>query len=158
MACLPLLSAQRQVPAYHVARRSGEFPRPSERINFHRDIASTLLWNRLVSDFATDNDLKHNFSKDAKMAGMEWYYSFMAGHPQISLRRPEATSLNRTTAFNPVEINIFNNHNELMSKYRFQSESEGSETTAELECLSPGAGNPSCDIGVPHPALGGRWQ
>ncbi|KOC70479.1 Ribosome-binding protein 1 [Habropoda laboriosa] len=29
MACLPLLSAQRQVPAYHVVRRSGEFPRPS---------------------------------------------------------------------------------------------------------------------------------
>ncbi|KOC66197.1 hypothetical protein WH47_07266 [Habropoda laboriosa] len=28
-----LLSAQRQVPAYHVARRSGEFPRPSERPN-----------------------------------------------------------------------------------------------------------------------------
>lgn len=38
---------------------------------------------------------------------MDWYYNFMASHPNISLRRPEATSLKRITGFNPEEKQIF---------------------------------------------------
>ncbi|CAH0723209.1 unnamed protein product, partial [Brenthis ino] len=58
------------------------------------------------------------------MAGIDWYYNFMARHPNISLRRPEATSINRITAFNQEEIDIFfENLKTLMVKYQFKSNS-----------------------------------
>ncbi|RLU26169.1 hypothetical protein DMN91_002335 [Ooceraea biroi] len=54
------------------------------------------------------------------MARMDWYYNFMKRHPNISLRRPEATSLNRVTAFNKEETEkFFSNLRELMLKYNF---------------------------------------
>jgi hypothetical protein len=33
------------------------------------------------------------------MAGDKWYYGFIARHPQISLRQPEATSMARARGF-----------------------------------------------------------
>lgn len=58
------------------------------------------------------------------MAGMDWYYSFMARHPEISLRRPEATSLSRITAFNKEETDIFlENLTRMMTSYGFKADS-----------------------------------
>lgn len=58
------------------------------------------------------------------MAGMDWYYNFLARHPNISLRRPEATSINRITAFNEEETDIFFvNLKALMITYKFKSDS-----------------------------------
>ncbi|KOC63619.1 Cytochrome P450 6a9, partial [Habropoda laboriosa] len=49
-ACLPLLNAQRQVPVHHVARRSGEFPRPSVD-----DIHFILITLNILSPPVTDD-------------------------------------------------------------------------------------------------------
>ncbi|CAH2101982.1 unnamed protein product [Euphydryas editha] len=62
---------------------------------------------RIAFRFAEANKLKHNFNKSTQLAGKDWYYGFMARHPSISLRMPEATSLNRITAFNATEVNLF---------------------------------------------------
>lgn len=78
---------------------------------------------KIAFDFATANGLRHNFNQETGMAGMDWYYSFMSRHPSISLRRPEATSLSRISAFNEEETDIFfNNLTQLMSKHHFKSD------------------------------------
>lgn len=46
----------------------------------------------------------------------------MSRHPSISLRTPEAISLNRITAFNVIEVNLFFSQLEtLQTKYNFPS-------------------------------------
>nr|XP_023020863.1 uncharacterized protein LOC111509369 [Leptinotarsa decemlineata] len=62
---------------------------------------------RIGFRFAEVNKLRHNFNKNTQLAGKDWYYGFMARHPSISLRMPEATSINRITAFNATEVNLF---------------------------------------------------
>lgn len=62
---------------------------------------------RIAFQFAEANKLKHNFNKETQLAGKDWYYGFMSRHSSISLRIPEATSLNRITAFNATEVNLF---------------------------------------------------
>lgn len=62
---------------------------------------------RIAFQFAEANKLKNNFNKETQLAGKDWYYGFMSRHPSISLRIPEATSLNRITAFNANEVNLF---------------------------------------------------
>jgi hypothetical protein len=42
----------------------------------------------------------HNFCKETKLAGRDWLEGFSRRNPGISLRRPQATSINRITAFN----------------------------------------------------------
>ncbi|CAH2108801.1 unnamed protein product [Euphydryas editha] len=55
---------------------------------------------RLAYKIAEQNGLKHNFNRTEKMAGKAWYYAFMKRHKdKISLRQPEATSLNRAKGF-----------------------------------------------------------
>ncbi|XP_044745210.1 chaetoglobosin A biosynthesis cluster protein C-like [Coccinella septempunctata] len=65
---------------------------------------------RIAFRFAEANKLKHSFNKESQLAGKDWYYGFMSRHPSISLRIPEATSLNRITAFNAAEVNLFFEH------------------------------------------------
>ncbi|XP_008480367.1 jerky protein homolog-like, partial [Diaphorina citri] len=74
--------------------------------------------------FAIANNLKHNFDVETQKAGRDWYYGFIQRHPAISLRTPEATSLNRIMAFNEDEVKIFfENLTALQSKYNFQPKS-----------------------------------
>jgi hypothetical protein len=49
----------------------------------------------LPYEIAEINNLPHRFSHEKRMAGDKWYYGFIARHPQISLRQPEATSVAR---------------------------------------------------------------
>ena len=47
-------------------------------------------------------------------------YGFLSRHPEISLRTPEATSINRVKAFNKKEVSIFyNNLEQLLNNYSF---------------------------------------
>lgn len=56
------------------------------------------------------------------MAGKDWFYGFKKRHPNISLRKPESTSINRITAFNETEVKIFfNNLESLQKKYQFDA-------------------------------------
>ena len=46
----------------------------------------------------------HSFSKTKEIAGKDWLSGFRARHPQLSLRKPEATS---AAAFNKVNVGKF---------------------------------------------------
>lgn len=63
----------------------------------------------LAYEFATKNKLKFPQSwEDNKMAGEDWLTSVRSRHSDIlSLRQPEATSLNRMMAFNKTNVGEF---------------------------------------------------
>ncbi|CAG4961125.1 unnamed protein product [Colias eurytheme] len=61
---------------------------------------------KVAFDYAESMNLKHNFNKVTKMAGRNWLTAFMARN-NISVRKPEATSINRITAFNKEEVQLF---------------------------------------------------
>ncbi|XP_045453927.1 MFS-type transporter clz9-like [Melitaea cinxia] len=77
---------------------------------------------KIAFKFAEVNNLKHNFDKKTQMAGKDWFYAFKKRNPNISLRRPESTSINRITAFNETEVKMFfNNLESLQTKYQFDA-------------------------------------
>ncbi|XP_058805227.1 uncharacterized protein LOC131672183 [Phymastichus coffea] len=51
-------------------------------------------------------DFPNSWNKDEK-AGMEWYKKFRRRHPQLTLRTPEQTSLNRVKAFCTTKVQKF---------------------------------------------------
>ena len=53
---------------------------------------------KLAFDLAEKANIQHPFKNG--VAGRDWLRGFMARHPEISLRRPEGTSLNRAISFN----------------------------------------------------------
>lgn len=75
---------------------------------------------RAVFSYAERLSIPHKFNKEKKEAGKDWMYAFMGRHPELSFRKPEATSLNRIQAFNKDEVGRFFEHLEnLLSKFRF---------------------------------------
>lgn len=53
------------------------------------------------------------------MAGMDWVRGFLK-RDKISLRKPEATSLSRLTAFNKEEVEMFyKNLDTVLNKHKF---------------------------------------
>lgn len=75
----------------------------------------------LAYNVAEKMKIKHNFNKISKKAGDDWVASFRKRNPRISLRTPEPTSINRITAFNKAEVELFyKNLEDLMGKYNFE--------------------------------------
>lgn len=75
---------------------------------------------RIAFEFADKNNIKHNFNEATKLAGKDWAQGFMRRNPQLSLRKPEATSINRILSFNKNEISHFyDNLKSVMDKYNF---------------------------------------
>ena len=54
---------------------------------------------RLAFDIAVRADMTHPFDTAKGLAGVDWVKAFTECHPDISLRRPIATSLARITGF-----------------------------------------------------------
>ncbi|XP_011877480.1 PREDICTED: uncharacterized protein LOC105567310, partial [Vollenhovia emeryi] len=55
-------------------------------------------------------------------AGVDWFSSFLKRHPILSIRTPEATSLARVSAFNPITVKrFFDNLKEILDEYPFTS-------------------------------------
>lgn len=75
---------------------------------------------QIAFEYAVAKKLRHNFNVEKKSCGKDWLRGFLARHPRISLRRPEATSLNRVMAFNRKNVNLFYDNLELVfEKYKF---------------------------------------
>ena len=75
---------------------------------------------RIAFEFATKNGIKQTFSAEKGIAGKDWFYGFITRHPNLSLRKPEATSVNRVQAFNRNEVqHFFSNLEAVISKQKF---------------------------------------
>jgi hypothetical protein len=58
-----------------------------------------------------------NSWKANKNAGKDWLYGFMRRHPDLSIRKPQATSLSRATSFNVHNVSaFFDNVEEVISR------------------------------------------
>lgn len=62
---------------------------------------------KLAFEIAETNNIPHRFNKGSKMAGDKWYYSFLSRHPELALRKPEATSMARATGFSKERTDEF---------------------------------------------------
>ncbi|KAJ0176485.1 hypothetical protein K1T71_007664 [Dendrolimus kikuchii] len=73
----------------------------------------------LAYQFAEANNVSNNFNKETKMAGKEWLAGFRCRNPDISLRKPEATSAARAQAFNrPQVARFFNTYQNVIETYK----------------------------------------
>lgn len=78
----------------------------------------------LAYELAVRNNLHQNFNREKKMAGKTWLYSFLARHPKLRLRKPEATSIGRAIGFNRTAVeSFFQMLTKICDKYRFRPES-----------------------------------
>lgn len=83
---------------------------------------SAIESRRLAYQFAVKVDKKIPSGwKSNELAGPDWFEGFMRRHPKLSMRKPEATSLARATAFNRVNVAaFFNLYDEIMPKFTFE--------------------------------------
>lgn len=61
----------------------------------------------LAFQLAERNKLPHPFNKEKKMAGEDWMCNFLTRHPELSARKPEATSGARAMGFNRPSVQKF---------------------------------------------------
>lgn len=77
----------------------------------------------LVFDWAEANKIQHRFNKIKKRAGWDWIKGFRRRHPEITLRRPENTSIARAMAFNKPNIaKFFESYQDLLEEHKFPPE------------------------------------
>lgn len=77
----------------------------------------------LAFQFANKLNLEYPsaWNVDSK-AGRKWYYLFMKRHPQLTLRTPEQTSMNRVKAFCKENVDkFFANLSSLIDEFNFDS-------------------------------------
>lgn len=75
---------------------------------------------KLAFQLAEQFKLKHRFNMAKKSAGKHFYYDFIKRHPDLSLRRPESTSLMRAVGFNRPQVErLFSNLKDICEKYHF---------------------------------------
>jgi len=58
-------------------------------------------------ELAEKNHLEHNFDRNLKRTGPDWFESFLHRHHNLSIRDAETTSLGRLMAFNRPQVNQF---------------------------------------------------
>ncbi|KMQ82951.1 pogo transposable element with krab domain-like protein [Lasius niger] len=77
---------------------------------------------KFAYDLAKHLNLPHQFKKEKKTAGKQFYYDFIARHPDLSLRTPQSTSIQRMLGFSRHQVErFFNKYTELLAKYNFSA-------------------------------------
>lgn len=61
----------------------------------------------MAYQLAVKNNKKSNFCTKNEMAEYDWYKCFVKKHPELSLRKPEATSVARAMGFNKTVVGQF---------------------------------------------------
>lgn len=80
-----------------------------------------LELRKVAYDFAEKNGMKHKFNKNKQIAGKDWFQAYLKRHPNLSIRKPEATSLGRISGFNRESVEkFFTNLNEVLLLYKFK--------------------------------------
>src|SRR6218665_2257689 len=76
----------------------------------------------LAFQFAKSNNIDHHFSEEQKLATTDWVRSFLKRN-QLTLRRPEPTSMSRLTGFNRVHqvSRFYDNLKEELGKHGYQA-------------------------------------
>jgi hypothetical protein len=62
---------------------------------------------RLVYQYCELNEIKHPFNHEKREAGRDWMEAFLRRHPELSVRKPEPTSLQRAQGFNKPKVQVF---------------------------------------------------
>ncbi|XP_063217110.1 uncharacterized protein LOC134527951 [Bacillus rossius redtenbacheri] len=76
---------------------------------------------RIAFEFTEKNSIRNNFNASSRTAVKDWLRGFLKRNPQVSLRKPEATSLNRVIGFSEAAVKEFSSNLEtVMTKHRFQ--------------------------------------
>lgn len=95
---------------------------------------------QLAFKYAEENNIAHNFNRESHLAGKDWLYGFLKRNPDVRLRQPEGTSLNRIAAFNADELKLFfSNLEKVMGKFNFPANrifnmDETGITTVQKKC------------------------
>lgn len=73
---------------------------------------------KLAYQIAEANGMDHTFNRNNQTAGMDWFRGFKARHPELTIRKPEATSMARAQAFNKPQVaKFFRTLHETMVKH-----------------------------------------
>ena len=68
---------------------------------------STVDIRPLAYEYAEKLGVEHRFRHENKMAGKKWLRGFLARHPELSIRKPEGTSMARAVGFNRAQVTRF---------------------------------------------------
>jgi len=62
---------------------------------------------RIVFQYCCKNNIKNTFTVAKQIAGRYWFAGFLARHRNLSVRQPEAVSVQRAQGFNTVKVDKF---------------------------------------------------
>ena len=90
----------------------------------------------LVNEFCEKNKIIHPFNKDNKMTCRDFVAGFLKRHSNVSLRKPEAISLNRVYGLNEVSVDkYFENLAKVLDTYNLEPQQIFNLDESELSCV-----------------------
>ncbi|GBP08843.1 hypothetical protein EVAR_78245_1 [Eumeta japonica] len=80
-----------------------------ELVRYVKDMEKRLsvVLRKFAYQLAEKSGKAQNFNHVKKIAGVDWLKGFMKRHPDLSIRKPKATSAARAMGFNKVAVNKF---------------------------------------------------
>ncbi len=80
-----------------------------------------IMFSMVHFVFYNFSGLSYSFNLDNITVGNDWIAGFLHRNPEVRIRKSEAISLNKVTAFHPNEINLFFDLlEEVRTKYKFK--------------------------------------
>ena len=70
-------------------------------------VLTTLDVRRLAYEIAVKTGVNNPFNETTKMAGKDWLCGCFARHPDLAIKKPQATSIARALGFNKATVNEF---------------------------------------------------